>query len=543
MPQGDVQAPTVPIGLTATSVSSSQIDLSWTASTDNVAVAGYKIYRGGLSLKSAAGTSASDTGLNAGMSYCYQVSAYDAANNESYQSTVACATTNVGADIIAPTIPTGLTATAASATQIDLSWTASTDNVAVVGYRIYRGDVYLTSVAGTSTSDPGLLGSTQYCYQVSAYDAANNESFLSTVACATTNVGADIIAPIIPTNLTATAVSPTQINLSWDPSTDNVAVTEYKIYRGGAYLKSAPGTSTSDTGLNANWSYCYQVSARDAANNESYLSTVACATTQPDVEKPTAPTGLTATAVSSTQTDLSWDPSTDNVAVVGYRIYRDSVHLKSVTGTPTSDTGLPANTQYCYKVTAYDGASNESAQSTQACTPAAVVSGTTIVLQDSVSQASDLDHWTLTVSTAGTITLDVQAWESCGAKPVPRDFFGDGNGNNKLHANMYLFNSDGTVRASSTGSYSADTWNPTNGTGRYPPETPAPPGNHNTRSGQNPYINVSVPAGTYKLAIGSWPISSSTDAWNGVNNDGSDWTNSYGGSTSYNKYKINVTFN
>jgi hypothetical protein len=157
-------------------------------------------------------------------------------------------------------------------------------------------------------------------------------------------------------------------------------------------------------------------------------------------------------------------------------------------------------------------------------------------IEDSIASASEVDRWTLPLKTSGTIIIDVEAWESCGAKPIPMDFFGDGQNNNKLHANMYLFNSSGTVVASSTGRYSADAiWLATNRT--------LPPGNHNTRSGQNPYINVSVPAGTYKLAIGSWPISNSTDAWNGVNNDGSDWTTSYNGTTSYNKYKIKIYFN
>ncbi|OHE56668.1 MAG: hypothetical protein A2Z47_12195 [Thermodesulfovibrio sp. RBG_19FT_COMBO_42_12] len=69
-------------------------------------------------------------------------------------------------DTTAPTTPTDLTATAISSSQIDISWTASTDNVGVAGYKIYRDGTYLKSVTGsTSTSDTGLNPSTQYCYQ------------------------------------------------------------------------------------------------------------------------------------------------------------------------------------------------------------------------------------------------------------------------------------------------------------------------------------------------------------------------------------------
>src|SRR5574337_1980162 len=91
-----------------------------------------------------------------------------------------------GNDTTAPTVPTGLVAVGVSTSQINLSWNASTDNVAVTGYRIYRGGTYLKSVSGTSTSDTLVSASTQYCYTVQAYDAANNYSLETTQACAST---------------------------------------------------------------------------------------------------------------------------------------------------------------------------------------------------------------------------------------------------------------------------------------------------------------------------------------------------------------------
>jgi hypothetical protein len=89
-------------------------------------------------------------------------------------------------DLVAPSTPTNLTATTASATQINLSWTASTDNVGVTGYKIYRNGAYLTSVTGTSYSNTGLAEKTTYNYKVLAYDAAANESAQSSQASATT---------------------------------------------------------------------------------------------------------------------------------------------------------------------------------------------------------------------------------------------------------------------------------------------------------------------------------------------------------------------
>ena len=83
---------------------------------------------------------------------------------------------------------------------------------------------------------------------------------------------------------------------------------------------------------------------------------------------PSVPTNLTAAPISATQIDLSWNPSTDNVAMAGYKVY-DSLgtYLKSVTTTSTSITGLTPDTQYCFTVSAYDTSGNESAKSTQAC--------------------------------------------------------------------------------------------------------------------------------------------------------------------------------
>jgi chitodextrinase len=271
-------------------------------------------------------------------------------------------------DVTAPSTPANLAATAVSMTQIDLSWDASTDNVAVTGYNIYRdgGGTPIATVAGTTYQDTGLSQSTLYTYNVSAVDFNLNESAQSSQASDTTP--ADSTAPSTPANLTATSVLESQINLSWDASTDDVGVTDYNIYRdgGGTPIATVAGTTYQDTGLSALTLYTYNVSAEDAASNESAQSSQASDTTfTPDVTAPSTPANLTATAVSSSQIDLSWDASTDNVGVTGYNIYRDGggTPITTVTGTTYQDTGLSPLTMYTYNVSAVDGASNESAQS------------------------------------------------------------------------------------------------------------------------------------------------------------------------------------
>src|SRR5437762_3296180 len=195
-------------------------------------------------------------------------------------------------DTQAPTAPGTLTATAASGSQINLSWTASTDNVGVTAYPVERCQgagctsfAPLGTAAVTTYSDAGLTANTSYSYRVRATDAAGNPSGYSNVASATTPAP-DTQPPTAPGTLTATAVSWSQINLSWTASTDNVGVTAYPVERcqGAGCTSFAPvgtaaGPTYSDTGLAANTSYSYRVRATDAAGNPSGYSNVASATT------------------------------------------------------------------------------------------------------------------------------------------------------------------------------------------------------------------------------------------------------------------------
>ena len=93
----------------------------------------------------------------------------------------------IQADIMPPSIPQNVTATASSSSEIRLTWTASTDNSGVTGYKIYRNGTDAFSSATTSATDSSLVPTTQYCYTVSAVDAAGNESTTSASICATTN--------------------------------------------------------------------------------------------------------------------------------------------------------------------------------------------------------------------------------------------------------------------------------------------------------------------------------------------------------------------
>lgn len=174
-------------------------------------------------------------------------------------------------------------------------------------------------------------------------------------------------APTDPMDLIANAVSATEIELTWSPSEDNAGVITYGVYRNGLLFYYAPETTKTDSGLQPDTEYCYTITAFDEAWNESGHSTETCTTTLPDTTPPSVPATLIANAVSATEIDLSWDPSTDDVAVTGYNIYRDGAFTNSVTGAGHNDVGLSPATEYCYAVTAIDAAANESEQSEEAC--------------------------------------------------------------------------------------------------------------------------------------------------------------------------------
>jgi len=145
VPASDTTSPTAPSNLAAIAVSSTVINLSWTAATDNVAVTGYQISSGGVFLSSSTSKTYSNTGLTPSTLYSYTVKAYDAAGNKSSQSNTATATTIAApsanqSDTTAPSVPASLTATATSSTTINVTWTASTDNIGVVGYKVYRNN-------------------------------------------------------------------------------------------------------------------------------------------------------------------------------------------------------------------------------------------------------------------------------------------------------------------------------------------------------------------------------------------------------------------
>jgi chitodextrinase len=278
------------------------------------------------------------------------------------------------ADTTAPSPPTDLEVSSVARTSVSLEWTASTDDVGVAGYGTYVDGSQSSSEPRPTATIPSLDCGTAYAFDVDAYDAAGNRSTTESLIAAT-SACADTQAPTAPTNVVATSRTTTSIAISWSPATDNVGVTGYGLYRGGVQQ----GTSTSTTwifaGLACNTNYTLAVEARDASGNWSSATVVMVSTTAcPDATPPSAPANVSATSITQSGLTLNWSPSSDNVAVAGYDVFRNGTRTATVTSTSSSQGGLACGTSYSVGVEAFDAAGNRSARtsasvSTTECAP------------------------------------------------------------------------------------------------------------------------------------------------------------------------------
>jgi chitodextrinase len=478
------QPPSTPTGVRVTSATQTGLEVGWTASTDDVGVAGYGVYVAGSKASETPDTSTGLTSLTCGTTYTVGVDAFDGAGKRSSiaqlsTATSACSSTpppsstgvvtqtigngstianvvgwravydrngdkveddpgkiefyvdgkqvlseinppfgdtfadgtitvasgshtfevraltdagtllakntvtaTVGnpttpppppGDSVAPSKPDNLRVMSASPTDVTVGWSASTDNVAVAGYGLYRGTNRTGQTAQTTAKYSGLTCGTAYQVGVDAYDAAGNRSSRADVAV-TTTACADTQPPTVPTNVTVSTRTSTSIALTWTSSTDNVGVAGYGVYNGGELAATTTGTSGIVSGLACGASYTLAVDAFDASGNSSAKTTPMMVSTMPctDTTPPTQPTNLRATSTTATSLAIAWNASTDTVGVAGYDVYRANVKVgSSVPTTSYTLNGLSCATTYSIAVAARDSAGNTSPQATLQVTTSA----------------------------------------------------------------------------------------------------------------------------------------------------------------------------
>lgn len=291
----DTTPPQPPANVHVSGRTTNVITLAWDPATDDVGIAGYRITRNGQQVGESPAPGYTDTGLTMNTTYSYTVVSLDAAGNQSAPSAVASAVTLKVPDVKKPTVPTRVRVTGRSTNTIVLSWSASSDDVGVTQYQVFRNGSQVASVTGTRFRDNGLSPKTTYTYQVRALDAANNASALSAKVKGVTLTTPDTTPPGVPRGFTANSPNPNTITLSWKAATDNAGVYEYLLSRPGLATVHVEGLSYTDRGLTPSTPYTYQLRAVDAAGNVSGVATAAT-TTRATPPPPPIVTGLTASA-------------------------------------------------------------------------------------------------------------------------------------------------------------------------------------------------------------------------------------------------------
>jgi chitodextrinase len=352
-------------------------------------------------------------------------------------------------DTTAPSIPGSFTASATSPTTVEMSWEASTDDTGVTGYGVYRDDVLIATVTGTSATDDAAVAGATHHYEVDAVDAAGNRSAKS--------VDAEVTMPSGPSSVTLSPDADSYVR-SAAPAANYgtrtvLSADSSPVYH--TYLRfSVPGWITSvtsatlrlwvtnatanggnlrsttaawsETGLTWNnrpvlgpvvttlgpvtqghwtevdvtsavtaggaYGFAIEPTSSDGADFDSKEGTngpqlVVVTASGPDSTPPSQPQHLVATATAPTSVSLSWTASTDEVGVTGYVLLRDGVQVATPAGTSFTDTSVEGDHTYVYEVEAVDAAGNRSAASapTTVTTPPASTGPVTVVAVGDIS--------------------------------------------------------------------------------------------------------------------------------------------------------------
>ncbi|MEU7059192.1 fibronectin type III domain-containing protein [Streptomyces sp. NPDC046197] len=233
-----------------------------------------------------------------------------------------------------PGAPTGVTATAGSATSVHVMWNAVSAVPDVSGYEVYRDTTRVKEVPGSEhmVDVTRLRPSTTYVFTVRARDTDGRLGPRSRAVRATTPAAtaADRSVPTRPLAPRGRVVGSRAVQLSWSPSRDDRGVVSYDIYQGAAKIHSVDGaqTATVITGLRPGTRYSFTVRARDATDNLSPGSDPVRVTTAPgsDDSRGTAPTRFHATTHrdgGASYIDLAWVPPRTEGAVTEYQIELD----------------------------------------------------------------------------------------------------------------------------------------------------------------------------------------------------------------------------
>ncbi|MDF2938345.1 MAG: hypothetical protein K0Q90_3718, partial [Paenibacillaceae bacterium] len=300
-------------------------------------------------------------------------------------------------DNAAPSAPGGVQASAVYDTEVQLSWTPSADNAAVYGYDIYEGSRWVAFSSANSAKITGLAANSGYSFTVTALDAAGNVSAAGTALPVTTTNAlnrtlwtakasagdASAKQGIDSSSTTRWTTGAAQTTGMWyqvdtgpgdktynklviDGGSDYPRKYEIRVSNDGTVWSEPVAVGTGSTSRitvtfpEQTAKFVRIILTGSAGVYWSVYDFNLYGTAAPDYELPSKPTGLTAANVLDTQLDLSWNPSTDNIAVMGYNLYSGTELVTYVAGTSWQLNGLSPSTAYSFRVEAVDLAGNRS---------------------------------------------------------------------------------------------------------------------------------------------------------------------------------------
>src|SRR5438876_1121399 len=303
-------------------------------------------------------------------SYTLTAVARDAAGNA---ATSAGITVTVNNDLTQPDLSC-VTASATGPASATITWTTDEPADSQVEYGLTTGYGSASAldagkVTAHTVSLTGLAAGSLYHYRVKSKDAAGNLA-VSSDAVFTTAPAPDTTPPTVVITAPAANSSVSGTVTVTASASDNIGVAsiQFKLDDAnlGAEITTPPYTFTWNTTTVANGTHTLTAVARDVAGHIATSAPESVTAANGDTLPPSTPTSLTATAVSSSQIFLVWSPSTDNVGVVGYKIFRDGVQVATNSNSTYQDAGLSRATLYTYTVAAFDAAGNTSAPSAPA---------------------------------------------------------------------------------------------------------------------------------------------------------------------------------
>ncbi len=446
--QPDSTRPSTPQNVAVASSTETRISLSWDASTDDVAVTAYTVWRDGTPVGVTANTLFDDFGNLPGHEFSYVVTAGDNAANESAGSAPLVAATVEGfvdvGDVWAylddgsdqgsawrqpgfddsswSTGPSELgfgdggeaTEIAAGAITyyfrrdffladlptVDATMAAKRDDGVVVylnGAEVWRDNMPGGAVSSSTLASETVSGDEEEVFHgatipagafqmgtneiaVEVHQAGPGSSDLSFDLALWGDATVDDEPPTVPSGLAAIGATATTVDLTWNESTDDTAVTSYTVRRDGTIVGTVASPGFRDSDLSPNTTYDYTVEAEDTAGNTSGQSAPESATTDPDTTPPTVPAPLSSGVTTAFSVALSWPASTDDIGVAGYSVRRQGAEVATTGATSYVDVGLDPATSYAYEVVAFDAAGNESSPAAKQVTTRHACDGETVTI-------------------------------------------------------------------------------------------------------------------------------------------------------------------